>query len=144
MSQAYLAKPENANCRLTVVQDPSKAATQGVASPGVCAGPGNPFGNGAFATIREGAQLRTQQDVQRFRGTLDGQLQISPTLTWTATGGVDVTAQRAWEQLPFGNNVDLQNSTAPLGRRTAEDVNDRQITLDTKLVQRGSTGVPRQ
>ncbi|MDQ6926122.1 MAG: hypothetical protein M3154_07785 [Candidatus Eremiobacteraeota bacterium] len=60
VSQAYLAKPENANCRLTVVQHPELAPTEGVASPGVCAGAGNPFGNGAFATIREAAQLRTQ------------------------------------------------------------------------------------
>jgi TonB-dependent SusC/RagA subfamily outer membrane receptor len=132
VSQAYLAKPENANCRLTVARRPETAAAQGVASPGVCADAGNPFGNGAFATIREAAQLRTQQDVQRFRGTLEGQLQISPTLSWTAVGGVDVTAQRSWAQLPFGNNVDQQNSTAPLGRRTAEDVNDRQITIDTR------------
>jgi TonB-linked SusC/RagA family outer membrane protein len=136
VSQAYLAKPENANCRVTVQQRPETADRMGVASPGVCAGAGNPFGNGAFATIREAAQLRTQQDVQRFRGTLEGQLQISPTLNWTAVGGVDVTAQRSWAQLPFGNNVDLQNSTQPLGRRTTEDVNDRQITVDTKVVWR--------
>ncbi len=46
---------------------------------------------------------------------------------------MDVTAQRSTAQLPFGNNVDGQNSTAPLGQRTVENVNDRQITLDTKF-----------
>ncbi len=133
VSQAYLAKPELANCRLTVARGLAPAGTLGVASPGVCAGPGNPFGNGAFATQREAAQLRTQQDVQRFRTTLDGQLQITPSLVWNAVGGVDVTASRNSEQWPFGNNVDGQNSIAPNGQRTIETVNDRVITLDTKV-----------
>ena len=52
VSQAYLGKPENANCVRTVQLDPSKSATQGVRSPGICDGPGNPYGNGGFATIR--------------------------------------------------------------------------------------------
>jgi hypothetical protein len=133
VSQAYLAKPELANCRLTVARGLAPASTFGVASPGVCAGPGNPFGNGAFATQREAAQLRTQQDVQRFRTTLDGQLQITPSLVWNAVGGVDVTAGRSSEQWPFGNNVDGQNSIAPNGQRTIENLNDRVITVDSKL-----------
>jgi TonB-linked SusC/RagA family outer membrane protein len=133
VSQAYLAKPELANCRLTVARGLAPANTFGVTSPGVCAGPGNPFGNGAFATLREAAQLRTQQDVQRFRTTLDGQLQITPSLVWSAVGGIDVTAARSSEQLPFGNNVDGQNSLAPNGRRTIETINDRVLTLDSKV-----------
>jgi TonB-linked SusC/RagA family outer membrane protein len=133
VSQAYLAKPELANCRLTVARGLAPASSYGLASPGVCAGPGNPFGNGAFATLREAAQLRTQQDVQRFRTTLDGRLQITPALVWTAVGGVDVTAARSSEQLPFGNAVDGQNSAAPNGERTIETTNDRVITVDSKV-----------
>jgi TonB-linked SusC/RagA family outer membrane protein len=136
VSQAYLAKPELANCRLAVARGLAPASTFGLASPGVCAGPGNPFGNGAFATLREAAQLRTQQDAQRFRTTLEGQLQITPSLVWNAVGGVDVTAARSSEQLPFGNNVDGQNSQAPNGQRTIETINDRVITLDSKVVWR--------
>ena len=133
VSQGYLAKPEAANCRQTVISDPTTASRLGVASPGVCAGPGNPFGNGAFATIREASQLVTQQDVQRFRGTTDAQYSISEKLLWTNTVGIDVTAQRSWSQRDFGHAVDRQTGTAPGGGRTIADVDDRQITVDSKL-----------
>ncbi len=130
VSQGYLAKPENANCVRTVQLDPTKAATQGVRSPGECDGPGNPFGNGAFATIREGAQLRTRQDVQRFIGAFETQLQLPDNLTLTAITGVDITGQRSSSQRPFGNAVDNQIAAAPNGARTIDELNDRQITVD--------------
>jgi TonB-linked SusC/RagA family outer membrane protein len=133
VSQVYLAKPENANCRQSVVDNPQTASTMGVASPGVCVGAGNPFGNGAFATIREAAQLQREQEVQRFRGSSTAALSVRDNLQWTSTLGIDVTAQRSWSMLPFGNNIDRQNSTAPNGRRTIDDIADRQITVDTKL-----------
>ncbi|CAA9325896.1 MAG: hypothetical protein AVDCRST_MAG40-1691 [uncultured Gemmatimonadaceae bacterium] len=132
VSQAYLAKPENANCTRAVQLDPAKAATQGVRSPGVCDGPGNPYGNGAFATVREGAQLRTRQDVQRFIGAFETQLTLPAELTLTAITGVDITAQRSSAQRPFGNAVDNQIAAAPNGSRTIDDLNDRQITVDGK------------
>ncbi len=132
VSQGYLAKPENANCIRAVQLDPSKAASQGVLSPGVCDGPGNPYGNGAFATIREGAQLRTRQDVQRFIGSFEGQLQLPNNFTLTGLTGVDITAQRSSAQRPFGNAVDNQIAAAPNGSRTIDNLNDRQITVDGK------------
>ncbi|MGZ8412715.1 MAG: SusC/RagA family TonB-linked outer membrane protein [Gemmatirosa sp.] len=132
VSQGFLSKPENANCIRAVQLDPTKASTQGVRAPGECDGPGNPYGNGAFATIREGGQLRTRQDVQRFIGAFETQLQLPQDLTLTAITGVDITGQRSTAQLPFGNAVDNQNSTAPNGRRITDDLNDRQITVDAK------------
>ena len=132
VSQGYLAKPENANCIRAVQLDPTKAATFGVRAPGECDGPGNPFGNGAFATIREGAQRRTRQDVQRFIGAVEAQLSLPQDLTLTAITGVDITAQRSSSQLPFGNAVDNQNAEAPNGQRQIDDINDRQITVDAK------------
>ena len=132
VSQGYLSKPENANCTRTVQLDPTKATTFGVRSPGECDGPGNPYGNGAFATIREGAQRRTRQDVQRFIGAAEAQLTLPQDLTLTAITGVDITAQRSSSQLPFGNAVDNQNAEAPNGQRQIDDLNDRQITVDAK------------
>ena len=132
VSQGYLAKPENANCTRAVQLDTSKRATFGVRSPGECDGPGNPYGNGAFATIREGAQLRTRQDVNRFIGALETQLTLPQELTLTAITGVDITAQRSSAQRPFGNAVDNQIAAAPNGSRTIDDLNDRQITIDVK------------
>jgi TonB-linked SusC/RagA family outer membrane protein len=132
VSQGYLAKPEAANCIRTVQLDPTKASSFGVRSPGECDGPGNPYGNGAFATIREGAQRRTRQDVQRFIGAFDAQLSLPSDLTLTAITGIDITAQRSSSQLPFGNAVDNQNAEAPNGQRQIDDLNDRQITVDGK------------
>ena len=132
VSQAYLGKPEDANCLRAVQLDPTKAAAMGVRSPGVCDGPGNPYGNGAFATVREGAQLRTRQDVERFIGAFDVQLALPSELTLTAVAGIDVTDQRSSAQLPFGNAVDNQNGAAPNGSRTIDDLSDRQITADLK------------
>ena len=132
VSQGYLAKPENANCARAVQLDTSKRARQGVLAPGVCDGPGNPYGNGAFATIREGAQLRTRQDVQRFIGAFETQLALPDNLTLTAITGVDITGQRSSAQRPFGNAVDNQIAAAPNGSRTIDELNDRQITVDAK------------
>jgi len=133
ISQAYLAKPEAANCIQSVRANPSTAPTLGVAAPGRCAGPGNPFGNTAFTTIAEAMQNTTNQDAQRFIGAVDATLSLPREITWTTTAGIDIVDQRNYEQRPFGHNVDRQISIDTLGSRTIDDVSGREITLDTKL-----------
>lgn len=121
-SLSYMARPELANCNLS-----------SYVSPGRCSGPGNPFGNQAFATAREAMQVTNETGAQRYVGVLDGSYQQTSNLTYAATLGFDYTAQRDFGLSPFGYNVDLFTSNNADGSRQTFSSGTRVLTLDSKI-----------
>ena len=130
---AMFAKPEEANCRESVRQNPALASTFGVAGPGRCAGAGNLFGNASFGTIREMLRIGNRQNVERFIGSMESQLEMAQGLRWTVTGGVDVSSQRDRQDRDFGYNVDRVIGQDTAGARSIETLTQRDLTLDSKL-----------
>ncbi len=121
-SLSYMARPELANCNLSTY-----------VSPGRCSGPGNPFGNQAFATAREAMQVTNETGSQRYVGVLDASYQQTPHLTYSGTFGFDYSAQRDFGLSPFGYNVDLFTSNNPDGSRQTFSSGTRVLTLDGKV-----------
>lgn len=123
---AMFGKPERAECTrsMTSATDP----TYGVASPGVCRGPGNPTGASSFATVREALQRSIEQDARHFNGVLRGTYAPMAALNFDGTFGVDFTSQRSSAFLPFGNNLDFRTNQANQGDR---DVDDRTYQVTT-------------
>lgn len=121
-SLSYMARPELANCNASTYL-----------SPGRCSGPGNAFGNQAFATAREAMQVTNKTSTQRYVGTLDGSYTFTDKLTASATFGFDYAAQRDFGFSPFGYNVDLFTSNNPDGARQVFSGGTRVLTLDGKV-----------
>ena len=121
-SLSYMARPELANCNASTYL-----------SPGRCSGPGNPFGNQAFATAREALQVTNETGTQRYVGILDGSYAQSQNLTLSSTVGFDYSAQRDFGFSPFGYNVDLFTSNNPDGSRQTFSSGTRVLTLDGKV-----------
>ncbi|GAC1517263.1 MAG: SusC/RagA family TonB-linked outer membrane protein [Gemmatimonadaceae bacterium] len=135
---AQFSKPELANC--TESAGGADAARLGVASPGVCVGPGNPTGSNAFGTVREGMQETYKQDVERFTGSLNGAYNQQHQLVLEASAGVDFVAQRSVNFLPFGNNGDNFTTRNVGGQRALDAESDRNITTDSRITWNATLG----
>jgi hypothetical protein len=80
---AGYARPELANCNKSTYVAPAQ-----------CSGPGNPFGNGAFMSIRESLQQITEEQVNRTTGAANATGR--PTMNCPSTsrpGGTSTTGQ---------------------------------------------------
>jgi TonB-dependent starch-binding outer membrane protein SusC len=94
--------------------------------------PTNPSGAGAFGSIREFNQRRQWSEAERFGGSFNANYTVLPGLILDATMGVDIVNQRRFTDVPFGYNVDNFTNSTPLGSRSANDRNDRDLTFDLK------------
>jgi TonB-linked SusC/RagA family outer membrane protein len=124
---ALFSKPENAQC------DASKTSptdpTYGSTGKGLCTGPGNPTGASSFGSQQEMLQETIKQDTRHFNGSVRASYIPSATLNFDATFGIDFTAQRSAEFLPFGNNVDLRINRANSGQASVDDRTNQVLTL---------------
>lgn len=132
VSTAINSKPEWADCEESRKlglggpwgQDPNR--------PGFCAGPGDQWGAGAFATTREAAYQETTQDAEHFNGSLNMGYQAVPSVKLDLTLGLDVTNSNDFELLPFRYNVDNFTSNRVNGQKTIGSRNHREFTIDGK------------
>ena len=95
-------------------------------------GPGNPYGQPAFATLRENMQERIRQDSKHFTGSLNLAYQPIADLAVEGTFGVDVVNQISSDFAPFGYNVDKFISLDPEGYKFLDDRTRREITVEAK------------
>ncbi len=121
-SLAYMARPQFANCNNSEVAGPFR-----------CTGPGNPFGNQAFMTVRESFQQTNDQRVGRYTGAIDAGYTIAEGLDFNVIGGYDFTSQRDVGFSPFGYNVDLFTAQTPDGARFVYSEQQAVISVDGKL-----------
>jgi len=128
-SLAFMARPEQANCNAS-----------SVASPGVCSGAGNLFGNQAFMTVREALGQINESAVSRYLGSLDMTYNQTANLTYSATMGYDYAAVRDIEFSRFGYNVDRFTSQTVTGARRVFHDNTRVGTLDVKVAYNRNLG----
>ena len=120
-SLAYMARPEFANCN-----------NSSIAGPFACTGPGNPFGNQAFMTVREAFQQTNDQRVGRFTGALDMGYKLTDEIDLSVVGGYDFTSQRDEGFSPFGYNVDGFTTNFPDGQRFVFSQQIGVISVDAK------------
>jgi len=92
----------------------------------------NLYGSGAFTTTRESLHRLTEQDVQRFGGSVGANYTLSKDLKFDATVGLDVVSQYSVRFQPFGWNVDGLAQADARGNRIVADRNRRELTLETK------------
>ncbi len=129
-SLAYMARPELANCNLSTY-----------VSPGICSGPGNPFGNQAFMTAREALGQINETASQRYLGVLDAEYRLWEGANITTTVGLDQTAQSSTGFSRFGYNIDLFTSQAVDGVRATFNSDRRVFSLDSKIAINKDVGV---
>jgi TonB-linked SusC/RagA family outer membrane protein len=124
---ALFSKPENAQC------DASKTsatdATYGSLGNGLCSGSGNPTGASSFGSLRELVQETIKQDARHYNGSVRASYIPSASLNFDATLGIDFTAQRSAQFLPYGNNVDLRTNRANQGQASVDDRTNQVLTL---------------
>jgi TonB-linked SusC/RagA family outer membrane protein len=115
------ARPEAANCiKSTYV------------SPGRCSGPGNPFGNSAFMTIRESLQQVTEETINRYNGALSATYTPSSELNVDLTAGWDVSNRRRFDFSRFRYDIDEYTLNNVEGSRSVGESQARVLTLDSK------------
>ncbi|MBI2615750.1 MAG: TonB-dependent receptor plug domain-containing protein, partial [Gemmatimonadetes bacterium] len=113
------AKPETGNCARSIDRGLGGAFGEDPDRPGHCAGPGNPWGNVAFATVRENAFSEDQAHVDHFNANLRaGYTPVQGRLSMDLTLGVDITNSREHQFVPWGNNVDVFSTRVPLGHKS--------------------------
>ncbi len=123
-SMAMEARPERANCDKSAVVAPGS---------GRCTGPGNMFGNTVFLTVREAAQITTENRAGRFTGVVDATYTPTENVTATTTIGVDATDDRSFLFRYFHYDVDQFAGNDVTGARSINARNDRRYTVDAKL-----------
>jgi TonB-linked SusC/RagA family outer membrane protein len=121
-SLAYMARPEFANCNNSTIVGKFQ-----------CSGPGNPFGNQAFMTVRESMQQLNDQRIGRYTGALDMGYKFAEGLDFNVIGGYDFTSQRDVGFSPFGYNLDLFTAQTPDGARFVYAEQQAVLSLDAKL-----------
>ena len=121
------SKPERSQCNAS--RDSVGDPTNGVRSPGVCDGPGNPTGASSFATVREALQRSIKQDVRHFNGSFRSQYLPRVGLSFDGQVGIDYVGQRSTSFLPFGNNLDFRTAQANKGEKNVDDRTHQEITL---------------
>ncbi len=95
-------------------------------------GPGNPYGQAAFATVRENMQERIRQDTKHFTGSVNLAYQPTAELSLEGTMGVDVVNQISSDFARFGYDVDHFISLDPDGYKVLDDRTRREITAEAK------------
>ncbi|MEA3244908.1 MAG: TonB-dependent receptor, partial [Gemmatimonadota bacterium] len=78
---------------------------------------------------QEMLQETIKQDTRHFNGSVRASYIPTATLNFDATFGIDFTAQRSAEFLPFGNNVDLRTNRANSGQASVDDRSNQVLTL---------------
>ncbi|MDH5643880.1 MAG: SusC/RagA family TonB-linked outer membrane protein, partial [Gemmatimonadota bacterium] len=122
ISTAIMGKPERANCDESGYVD----------AYGECSGAGNPYGSAAFNTIREAAQRFIEGDMEHFNTSATITYEATEGLNLDMTFGLDATNQVNFDFTPFGNDVDKVSGRIPTGERWAGNMNNREITIDTR------------
>ena len=127
MTAAMFAQPQHASCTTP------GASSEVIPGQAQCTGPGNPYGQRAFGTIREHFQRSIEQDAQRFNGSVNANYRPAQGLTLDATFGVDVSNQSDFLYYPFGYNLDRFTTNNIAGSKDLSTRNLRQISSDNKL-----------
>jgi TonB-linked SusC/RagA family outer membrane protein len=128
-AQSMYARPDQAYCNDATGLKHSLETVAGVAR---CSLTGNPFGNTFSTTLRETNQRDIYQDGTHYTGAITGRYAATNALSINATVGIDNTDVRGVDYIPFGANVDLFSTNAPLGTRTVSDQRQQNVTLDLK------------
>ena len=118
---ANYARPEVANC-----------AKSSYVSPGRCSGPGNPFGNAAFMTIRESLQQEQEETINRYNGAVSATYTPTSEVNLDVTAGWDVSNRRAFSFSRFRYDVDEYTQNNIEGSRGVNESQSRVLTLDAK------------
>ncbi|MBI2401817.1 MAG: TonB-dependent receptor [Gemmatimonadetes bacterium] len=136
------AKPETGNCARSIDRGLGGAFGEDPDRPGHCAGPGNPWGNVAFATVRENAFSEDQAHVDHFNANLRaGYTPVQGRLSMDLTLGVDITNSREHQFVPWGNNVDVFSTRVPLGHKSLQSRFNRELSVDYKANWTKSFGI---
>ena len=133
---ALFGKPELAECYAGSVRTGTGQCavpdSLGKPTPGTI-GPGNPFGQAAFATVRENMQEQIKQNVKHFTGSLNLAYQPVSEIALEGTLGVDMVNQISTDFAPFGRDVDKFISSDPDGFKTIDDRTRREVTAEGKV-----------
>jgi TonB-linked SusC/RagA family outer membrane protein len=116
------ARPEVANCNKS-----------SYVAPGKCTGPGNPFGNQAFMTLRESMQQTAEETISRYNGAFNASYSPFSELNADVTVGYDITNRRNLAFSPYRYDVDEFTTNNPEGSRSIGSSQNRVLTLDGKL-----------
>ena len=119
---ANYARPEAANCIASTY-----------VSPGRCSGPGNPFGNSAFMSIRESLQQVQEETINRYNGALSAMYTPSSEINVDLTAGWDVSNRRSFSFSRFRYNIDEVTTNNVEGSRSVNESQARVLTLDGKV-----------
>jgi TonB-linked SusC/RagA family outer membrane protein len=115
------ARPELANCNKSTYVAPAQ-----------CSGPGNPFGNGAFMSIRESLQQITEEQIHRTTGAVNATWQPDDELAVDVTSGWDINNRSNFSFSRFHYDIDEYTQNNVEGSRSVGAANTRVLTLDTK------------
>lgn len=124
---AGYARPELANCNKSTYVAPAE-----------CSGPGNPFGNGAFMSIRESLQQITEEQINRTTGAMSATWQPQNDLSVDLTGGWDISDRNTFSFSRFRYDVDEYTQNNVEGSRSVGASNTRVLTLDAKTAWNGA------
>ena len=116
------ARPELANCNKSSVVGPAE-----------CSGPGNPFGNGAFMSVRESLQQITEETINRYTGALSATYTPLAEFNADVTIGWDVANRRNFNFSRFRYDVDEYTQNNIEGSRGVNESQARVLTLDGKI-----------
>jgi len=131
ISVAIFGHPEQATCYAGSLPTGTGNCTLD-GNPSSPIGPGNPDGTAAFGTVREDMQERLRQDAKHFTGSIQTTYQPLPSLSLSATLGVDAVNQVSSDFAPFGYNVDNFIGFDPQGYKFLDDRTRREITAEFK------------
>jgi TonB-linked SusC/RagA family outer membrane protein len=131
ISAAIFGKPELAECFPGGTETHTGYCTTD-GQPSSPYAPGNPFGQSAFATVRENMQERIRQDAKHFSGSVNLAYQPVTQLSVEGTLGVDMVNQISSDFGYFGYAVDNFISFDPDGYKFLDDRTRREITAEAK------------
>ena len=118
---ANYARPELANCNKSTY-----------VAPGRCSGPGNPFGNAAFMTVRESLQQEQEENINRYNGAVSATYTPTSELNLDLTAGWDVSNRRGFSFSRFRYDIDEYTQNNIEGSRSVNESQNRVLTLDGK------------
>ena len=118
---AGYARPELANCNKSTYVAPAQ-----------CSGPGNPFGNGAFMSIRESLQQVTEEQINRTTGAMNATWQPHSELSVDLTTGWDISDRNTFSFSRFRYDIDEYTQNNVEGSRSVGASYTRVLTFDAK------------
>ncbi len=121
LTLAAFGKPERAFCQ--------GGAAAGLGN-GLCDGPGNPTGQVAFQTVREGTLHGISGNMEHFNFSATGSYQAATSLNFDLTFGIDATNQANQDFYPFAYDVDGFTGFRVDGYKSAGRRNNRELTVD--------------